>query len=66
VDPNANVREQVGLARQVLDKADLLYMSREELEEVADMGVRLAELVVALDGWLGKGGFPPERWKGRV
>jgi hypothetical protein len=56
MDPNENLKEQVEIAKDILlpDASDM------ELEEKA---VRLAELVVALDEWIQKGGFLPEAWK---
>jgi hypothetical protein len=54
-DPDANLKEQLDLARQLLDEG----MRCEPSPEVE----RLAELVEALDGWLGKGGFLPRRWE---
>jgi len=60
MDPNANLTEALELAR-------ILFPDREE-DTVTDAdvlisnGARLAELLLALDGWLVKGGFAPERW----
>lgn len=56
MDPDENLREQVEIAKDIL----LPDLSDMELEEKA---VRLAELVVALDEWIRKGGFIPEAWK---
>lgn len=50
MDPNANLAEQLRLARDP-----------EEWDH--DSGTRLAELVVALDEWIRKGGFLPDAWK---
>lgn len=60
MDPNANLEEQLELAR-------LLYPEREEdvitdSQTLIDNGARLAELVLALDEWINKGGFVPLRW----
>jgi len=49
VDPNANLAEQLELARELVD------------DENPD-AARLAELVIALDEWIARGGFLPLRW----
>lgn len=59
MDPNANLEELRTLAGSVA--TDIDYIGREEDAR------RLAELVLALDGWLSKGGFLPSEWaKGRA
>jgi len=55
MDPNANLAEQLEIACRLLgtdclDKSDL------------PDAVRLAELVLALDEWIGQGGFLPSHW----
>jgi|GEM_PF-1244099 len=55
VDPNANLRQQLAIAEEVLDS--------DEVD--ADALPRLAELVVQLDEWMRVGGFPPSRWQKR-
>lgn len=53
MDPNANLEEMLSLARAQLEYG------------FADAD-RLAELVLAMDEWMSKGGFPPKKWeKGR-
>jgi len=52
MDPNANLEEQLRLANKIL--AGVGYASD---------GVRLAELVLALDHWLNTSGFLPARWE---
>lgn len=61
MDPNANLEETLRLVRNILkatdecdDDGDPVYNSRDVL--------RLAELVEALDGWLSKGNFLPNKW----
>jgi hypothetical protein len=49
MDPNANWEEQQRLAKKMLTSLP----HPEDIE-------RLCELVVALDEWARKGGFPPE------
>jgi hypothetical protein len=52
MDPNANLEEQRRLAKRLVD-------SPYENDQVQ----RLAELVLALDEWISKGGFLPARWE---
>jgi hypothetical protein len=53
MDPNANLDEMLQLAR-LIDVGEDSW--------VPEQAERLAELVVAMDGWLRKGGFRPARW----
>lgn len=55
MDPNTNLREQLKIAEGVLDAE---VFDPDELP-------RLAELVVELDEWMQRGGFPPSRWQER-
>jgi hypothetical protein len=57
MDPNANLDEQLGLARDLTEAIE----NGDELEE--DDVERLCDLVHALDGWITGGGFLPTRWK---
>lgn len=63
MDPNANLTEQLALAAAFLRAAD-----DDEPDQSPDMddARRLAELVLALDEWLRRGGFLPADWRGRV
>lgn len=54
MDPNANLKEQLEIARAIL--------SDKEYDTGYD-AVRLAELVEALHEWIMKGGFLPDAWK---
>jgi hypothetical protein len=54
MDPTANLAEQLLLANSLLDG----------LTDSGRAAERLAELVLALNEWLAKGGFPPEQWQG--
>ena len=69
LDPDANLAEQIELARVILKKVDAVAEAEElsdDLEishEVVDDAERLAELVIALDGWLRRRGFLPGAWK---
>lgn len=53
MDPDANWEEQQRLAEGLLRDDGFSPSS----------ALRLAELVLALNEWLEKGGFPPEAWK---
>ena len=57
MDPNANLQQQLCLASLIL-KADDENKTVDSPEAVL-----LAELVVALDEWLRKGGFLPHAWE---
>lgn len=56
MDPNANLQEQVMIARHLADDD---YPTH----ELANRATRLAELVLALDEWISRAGFLPERWQ---
>lgn len=56
MDPNANLDEQLDIAHRIVEGE---YANLRELEAQAD---RLAELALALDEWIRKGGFVPLRW----
>ena len=59
MDPTANLREQLEIAaRLTADESPY----RSITERIADSD-RLAELVLALDEWIGKGGFYPGPWQ---
>jgi hypothetical protein len=61
VDPDANLEEQRTLAARIIEG------SQGGLGGVdVDDGIRLAELVDALDRWMKGGGFPPAAWRGKV
>lgn len=55
MDPTANLKEQLELAREFVDET-VRYPDQLENAE------RLSELVLALDEWIRKGGFLPEQW----
>jgi hypothetical protein len=56
MDPNANLDQQLRLATQMIEDGES-GMGIELID--AD---RLAELVLALDEWIMKGGALPSRW----
>jgi hypothetical protein len=51
--PDTNLREQLFLASKILYEGEPL---REDVD-------RLAELVLALDEWIAKGGSLPKQWR---
>jgi hypothetical protein len=55
MDPNANLERQLILAQRIVDSynEDGLKVDAEEL----------ADLVLALNEWIKKGGFLPKEWK---
>ncbi len=63
MDPIANLAEQLEIAREIQSIWDACNddgtLEPEQQEHVADIGNRLADLVLALDQWQRKGGFSP-------
>ena len=59
MDPDANLDEQKRLAKELLVKDADCRCGNIDPEKAE----RLAELVLALDEWITKGGFPPKAWK---
>jgi hypothetical protein len=55
MDPTENLSEQLDLAKTIVIRLPFLDSD----------GERLADLVLALDQWLRKGGALPEPWKTR-
>lgn len=62
VDPDANLNEQLELARGFIAQADTHPTLRSEFVSLDD-AVRLAELVLALDAWLRQFGALPRTWR---
>jgi hypothetical protein len=58
MDPNACLKEMLELARKGIYLAD----AKEDGSLDPTDAERLCELVLALDGWVTKGGFMPQRW----
>ena len=58
MDPNANLKEMLELAHTILEDGEELAGD----DELVSSSERLAELVLALDGWMTSRGFPPTRW----
>jgi hypothetical protein len=59
MDPDANLEEQLELARSILEDGEELAGD----DELVNSAERLAELVQALDGWINSRGFLPKRWR---
>ncbi len=51
MDPNANLKEQIEICKRIL---------AEDVDE--SDAPRLADLVLALNEWIAKGGFLPSAW----
>ena len=62
MDPTANLKEQLELAATLIAAAEAGQEEAPMPWDMADV-LRLAELVVALNTWLAKGGFLPRQWK---
>ena len=65
MDPNANLTEQLRLARRIMAQWDRSDDETADCESIATNAARLAYLVVSLDEWRTKGGFLPQRWEGK-
>lgn len=65
MDPNANLDQQLALAKDIvtmIDGAGDQGLTDEQKEQVIAHAEELAERVEALDHWLTGLGFLPERW----
>jgi hypothetical protein len=62
MDPNANLKEQLKLARGDWTVSDSDELSRTDIARLHDAHIRLCDLVLALDEWIVKGGQFPIRW----
>lgn len=63
MDPTANLEEALEIASSLVEE-DVDSQSASETAGTAEQGIRLAELVLALDEWVRKGGFLPRPWQG--
>ena len=59
MDPNANLEEQLKLAKSMIADWDNPNGNGIDQEDAA----RLAELVISLNEWIQKGGFLPKDWQ---
>ena len=57
MDPTANLKEQLKLAKSLIEELD-----KEEPEVSSHDVCRLAELVISLDNWLVGRGHLPRQW----
>ena len=57
MDPNANLKEMLELARELIDVEDGI-----DTDDLVDVG-RLAELIIDLHSWIENGGFLPSAWQ---
>lgn len=65
MDPNANLEEQLELVARLLYEEAEDDIDEDYLQDRADMAIRLAELVEALNGWITRGGFLPRAWNNK-
>ncbi len=59
MDPTANLDEQLRLAQRMIAAYDNPAGNGIDQDDAA----RMAELVIALDGWIRGGGFLPACWR---
>lgn len=59
MDPDENLREQLELAKRI---TKFIAHDHDPSPALPD-AERLAELVLALDAWIHRGGFLPRQWK---
>lgn len=66
MDPNANLNEQLYLATEIEKILKACrhdgVMNADQRADIISKGLRLAELIGALDEWIIGTGFLPERW----
>ena len=58
MDPQANLEEQLKLSSRIQEKAGS-ESDVDDLMQIEDLAVRLAELVQAMDEWRKSGGYDP-------
>jgi hypothetical protein len=67
MDPTANLKEQLQIAKAILKTWDDCNadgtLTMAQTEWISNQSERLAELVMVLHGWITKGGFLPEQWR---
>ena len=61
MDPNKNLSEQIEISHQI----SLDLRGVDDPDEAIRLGLRLAELVLDMNEWLGSGGFLPKVWDHR-
>lgn len=60
MDPDANLKEQLELTTYIVEMSE--PTDTDDLLRLEDKARRLAELVLALHGWMQTGGFIPKLW----
>ena len=60
MDPTANLQQQLTIATRILRDIDC------ERKPSLDDTERLAELVIALDGWIHRNGHLPQQWQQEI
>jgi hypothetical protein len=63
MDPTANLRAQLALAKVDWTEVASDRLSPQDVQRLLDSHIRLCELVMALDGWVKSGGFLPIQWR---
>ena len=61
MDPDENLKEQLALSKRIEKWFE--RGGEEHAAQIGDDAARLAELVLALDEWIRRGGFLPRAWK---
>lgn len=54
MDPQANLMEQLRISQDIQQTTNI--------QELINLGDRLADLVIALNAWIQGGGFLPQDW----
>lgn len=66
MDPTVNLKEQLGLAREVVKVLDDCNgdgtLTIGQLEYLSGMAGEIAERITSLHEWISKGGALPEQW----
>jgi hypothetical protein len=63
MDPNANLMEQLSIARADWTGKDTEELTPSELSVLHAEHIRLCDLVESLDQWITNVGYLPERWQ---
>lgn len=61
MDPNANLKEQRDLAKEILDMKEVT--DTDDIFRLQDRANQLSALVLGLDRWISRGGFLPTEWR---
>lgn len=76
MDPNDNLKQQRELTAGIIETTSRYLMGGvassdgglpdDLAHSLADRAYELAELVIALDEWIMRGGFLPQRWVSQI